>query len=942
MSRPRSSGHAGNISNLEKNAYVALAPYGRPITTHKPVDKSSVLWRDFLTGVKRRKRLLEQIRAVATDENCQSHELKKLLIEMRVITLKVIEDALEIEYRSQYEKVRPPVRAGTALQLPPIASFRGLEGKEEIYMLADIITDTDDLYRLPNMLSLLPLNFPVRRNPFMLGRDVDGIAALENPAPEPGNMAQELKALEFLRYKRAAKTLLKAEVQLLNRMPLTLDDVEVAFEKMQTDANVNCVIRCVLTLLLESNRSSALEDQRSACSSVSRGGAADLHYLVLPELDVTPDEFLKRLNMFHGNPTYPADVQAAIRHSLRPCSVDSCNDLASSFLVEWLKSLLGGDIFSSSGQPASSHGVPALTDSSLPGKSQTHQRPVVITQSESMMSVESLPDKPKRRRKPTEKETPGRSARPKDKQQEPFSPNKRAIRGGGGGKAKGKNDNAASSDELTAIRYQLLKMQQELLKKRVLDVSHFRRDVALEEMAANSQQPDILEVTEDGVSGDTALSATILKAMENKEEMKLTAVISHSVTVSDTIIGRLDLSLDHRKHNLFVRYVYTPILPVDPVLEKAPIAKEQMAKFVPLDRLLFNHITGMVMEDMPSTPEKLLRNQLNSFFKLVRDQLRKYLPIRDPRFQIPYDVQHTLVTDVISPANASMDVTVSRNNENTGVAIFIQPQKGALKSGNFFETITLFLHDKELLVLLINQRGLYHMAQSKWSCMEMIAQWLLTRLRVNRYVLNDATQQKIGRANTIYTEESAKDGAYFEVEIDRSVDISEEVKSQWMKRNVPHLAEVTTVCALTARQDLEMLYIDITITLRYVPPSVVAAHQARLEAAANDAERLIVFTHPYNDGFDDDQSTVPSITDFPKEEYPLEFNFGLTGEELLVFGSCEVMADKKVAGGIPVQDFTSNSFMKNVLSRLFIKFKVDILFCCVRIIPLLGLEIGSP
>ena len=40
--------------------------------------------------------------------------------------------------------------------------------------------------------------------------------------------------------------------------------------------------------------------------------------------------------------------------------------------------------------------------------------------------------------------------------------------------------------------------------------------------------------------------------------------------------------------------------------------------------------------------------------------------------------------------------------------------------------------DKELQILLINQRGLYLLSQIKWSCMEMVAQWLSSRIQVKR------------------------------------------------------------------------------------------------------------------------------------------------------------------------------------------------------------------
>ena len=83
-----------------------IGPYGleqderRPQTSHRLVDKQSILWRDFLNGIKRRKRALNRLREVAEDPVTTSSTIKRLLLDIREMTLRLIEDALEIEYKA--------------------------------------------------------------------------------------------------------------------------------------------------------------------------------------------------------------------------------------------------------------------------------------------------------------------------------------------------------------------------------------------------------------------------------------------------------------------------------------------------------------------------------------------------------------------------------------------------------------------------------------------------------------------------------------------------------------------------------------------------------------------------------------------------------------------------------------------------------------------------
>jgi hypothetical protein len=217
----------------------------RPSTTSRLIDKTSVLWRDFMNGCRRRIRLLSQAKELANDDTTTPSILKKYLLDLRQLTLKVIEDALEIEYRSQLGVPGNFARSIPNIRLPPIQTYKTIQNKDDLYVLANMINDVDELYKLPNIRVILPMEFPGRRNPFLLGKNVDELAALHAPPPTPGKLDEELKVLELLRYKRAAKALLRAETQVLNKLPLNLTDIEQIWIRMVEDSG-NVSLMCLV------------------------------------------------------------------------------------------------------------------------------------------------------------------------------------------------------------------------------------------------------------------------------------------------------------------------------------------------------------------------------------------------------------------------------------------------------------------------------------------------------------------------------------------------------------------------------------------------------------------------------------------------------------------------------------------------------------------------
>ena len=310
------------------------SPFNRPQTSSYILDKSAILWKDFLNGVKRRRALVARLKETAMETAAAGPMLKRMLFEVRQTTLTIIEDALEIEYRFQIFDPRVQSTSvagkgrnnGKTIKLPPITNFRSMEEKEDVYALAEMINDVDDLFHVPNIRVMLPKDFPGTRNPFLLGKDVDELASLTPPQPEAGNLEEEMKVLELLRYKRAARALIRAEAQVLNNLPISLYDVDRLLARMNDDPNIEKLIRSVYTLM---------DNDR-----MDVGNDAQLQCLLSPIFNVEGHDLLARLNRFRGVYPMRVDVQVAVRQMLSNCEFDYLDDVVSTFLVDWINLIL--------------------------------------------------------------------------------------------------------------------------------------------------------------------------------------------------------------------------------------------------------------------------------------------------------------------------------------------------------------------------------------------------------------------------------------------------------------------------------------------------------------------------------------------------------------------------------------------------------------------------
>jgi len=334
-------GRSNSRSTRPKSNPYNTTPYTytqrKRIQTDEKVDKATIEWRDFVGSLKRRKRLINLIHSSCAQDAADESSLKRLLFEIRNLTLTIVEDALEIEYKGQLRNKKSRTLNGKVL--PPISGFDFICDREDHVALAEMITDIDDLIRIPVIKSFLPNDFPVARNPFLLGKTVDDLATLEISLPSNGDGKEalgsdvELKVLEFLRFKRAADALIKVERQLQNTLPFSLKDVERLWYRMAEDSSSNILVRCVCTVLVNSGEGTATD-------------GSELRFLTGSNLHIGPSEFLDMLAGYRGDPRkIRMDIRVNLSQLLKNCNLARLKDRTSSFLVEWLRIALGSEVF---------------------------------------------------------------------------------------------------------------------------------------------------------------------------------------------------------------------------------------------------------------------------------------------------------------------------------------------------------------------------------------------------------------------------------------------------------------------------------------------------------------------------------------------------------------------------------------------------------------------
>ena len=493
--------------------------------------------------------------------------------------------------------------------------------------------------------------------------------------------------------------------------------------------------------------------------------------------------------------------------------------------------------------------------------------------------------------------------------------------GNSGGEAMDGNsaeDNGTFEPEtLSALRYELVKMQQELLRRNILDGKHYSamsvdtlfplraKEQATVTLANHISDRALVDISTKSSLSRLAVMSRLAPDAPDRHETRIrlletpglfcngdrgvieVVLLSNRQTDTITIAGEVQVVTSSRDS--------------DSVQESGSKMRHTVAYTI-ADGLLINRLTGSTMDRIEEASTERRAEILHPFVEQIRLKMGEKVSPKGC-FVLPAD--RVLLRENVLFEGVARNVLIERDVNRSGLVITCTPlppplsystygsdvstdsTQHSLESGGFGSTI-LFLPDVELRVLLVNQRGLFEMAVSRWDSMVTVSRWLCTRMTLksknrnrnevtsasahthaHKYLQNGPTrscvtgesslrkiiknngnisnflaeQQIVGntatstlglpnienhqnKGNSIKKVFITSFPSIIESSLSREVEIPGEAKRQWIGRNVPCLRSTTV--EISSHQDLRMLVFGIKLT---VPPPL--PHETEVKGLLN-------------------------------------------------------------------------------------------------------------
>jgi hypothetical protein len=548
------------------------------------------------------------------------------------------------------------------------------------------------------------------------------------------------------------------------------------------------------------------------------------------------------------------------------------------------------------------------------------------------------------------------------------------------------NGGGVDAETLSSVRYELLKIQQELLRRKVLDPRYYKA-VSLDTLNAEAR------------GGTSAVN----EHMKHAQTARYSLLYEVDVTLGDTSEGKIEVLFDAATDSMLCRIVKMAKLDDngDEIFDKLAVESgdaivskvvKQALAFMKLSRLIIHRATGYTLDDIFEAHPGDRANMLET----IMFQLHQHASINPlPNNRLYLDINRLLYKTTLVTAGIIADLEISRNLDCNTMVI-------KLTSLNILASHCIVeISDQSLQVLLLNQQSLYAVAKTKWSAMEMVAQWLTTRVRVKRVrfisdqenihddenielenfdpAKSNASDKKMAQSlslsgvqqeesrdarENMMSRESADDNrdsfsrqeslesmstdghsriestvsnsistiatpskiaqkikemkihpiaeprVLLDMAINRRVELSKVALMQWKSRNVPNLTGMKI--KFLAFQDLSLLKIIITLTIPH----------ARLRRDKTGKSRHLIDFSQVDEGeedleeYYDEKKLKPTI---------IRLQYVLTADELAIFGHAELYEDRHVILSHAVAGDHPSTFVWNILSRLYVKFKVRII-----------------
>jgi hypothetical protein len=590
-----------------------------------------------------------------------------------------------------------------------------------------------------------------------------------------------------------------------------------------TLSDLDLVIRCICTILKNENFDPVIHEE----------GPYMLH-LAERVLSMEPHEFLGRLNTFSNTKSHMRiDTEAMVRHTLKSCNFRHFNDETSSYLVEWLNSALAGGPVSSTAQYEKvdfDSSVSILTDpqvmqplapQSYENKgSRAQQRP--SSTSPGKRSAEQTV----REKSITKVLTVAEKIHQEEKREAIRKKNDKVRK-----RLPDIMDTTKLSDDLqlmdseavAALRYEFMKMQKELLRRKVLDPRHYNAvsiDTTVKQLKSSSINGNVRQEPD-----SRARRELILFEKEFNTEKYHYVIEMYFHIVTERIIFRA-----FKVHNAY-SVMFSPAY---------SIGERQLIHTMDFSRVLFNRITNSLFENFLKDDQSIRALKVGPIVTQIEASLRLEAGVEE----IHPIIDRILFNKSLAVDGIGIDVLIERNTNCSGLNIYINPQKGSTIGQADGGSVSLLIYDNELLVLMVNQRGLYALAQTKWESLLVLADWLVSRINIKRIfvrstpivenlgetkkllhktttpkkVLKDSkmlektSSDQVNATVDVELEETEKLQVLLDVKIDRSVHIERTAFLQWRSRKVPKLQKLN--CKLFAFQENETLRLDVHLKVR--------------------------------------------------------------------------------------------------------------------------------
>ena len=434
---------------------------------------------------------------------------------------------------------------------------------------------------------------------------------------------------------------------------------------------------------------------------IIEGKGPNLIHLSERTITMEPHEFLNHLNTYKiSNNQLRIDLQAIVRQSLKSCNFRRLNDETSSFLVEWINSALGGGSVTNTGQfnpPLSTDHiqitdktsqVSSIYESELVNNTQTNYEAYIpppsragSQRSPKRISTGSSEKASASRERPIIEKEITKNLTPSEKVE---LENKRdAIRKQHQRVAKRlpeivekpkiyEDSNFVDNTEIAALRYELMKMQRELLRRKVLDPRFYNSisvDSAIKEVKLNQslRSIDFNEPSKEDTSFQAKREVIVYSKEISVDKFNYVLEMVYNLISERIIFKALQI---HDSYSVVFSPAYS-------------IGERQTIRKIDISRVMFHKITNNLFDSFIKDSPSVKALKLNDLTEQLEKSLRSLNSSNNNNNNIEgvsliVSVNRVLLDRSIVVDQVGVDVIVLRNDTCTGLILKCTPKKGKI------------------------------------------------------------------------------------------------------------------------------------------------------------------------------------------------------------------------------------------------------------------------